>query len=570
MNLAQHLLNHLWQSTLFAAAAGLLTLALRSNQAELRHRVWLAASVKFLVPFALVAGLSSHLVSRVARPIGPTALYFAIEEIGQPFRQLEARVISRTAAPATPARLPILLVCVWFCGCAAVLVFWGMRWQRVNMAVRTALPIRDGRALEAMRRLARIARIERQISLMSSTSTLEPGIFGIFRPVLLLPAGISDRLSDAQLDAILAHELCHVRRRDNLAAAIHMVVEAAFWFHPLVWWLGARLVEERERACDEEVLRRGSDPEAYAESILKVCQFYLESPLECVAGVTGSDLKKRIEEIMTHRIPMKLDFGRKLLLIAAALAAVAGPIAIGLASAPRSDAQQQQPVAGRLAFDVASVKPSQIARAGGEGSRRERIDRSPGSLTMRNVSISFCIQWAYSVKFYQISGPRWLVDERYDIVAKASGSHDDGQLRLMLQTLLADRFKLKLHREKKELPVYALVVGKDGPKLRPSTADGDSDMQVAAGSFVFQRTSMQDLADRLSDLVGVDRPVIDETGIKGVFDVTLKSAARAALEGDGPSIFTSLREQLGLRLEPRKGRLEILVVDFADKVPTEN
>ena len=75
-----------------------------------------------------------------------------------------------------------------------------------------------------------------------------------------------------------------------------MVVQAIFWFHPLVWWIGARLVDERERACDEDVIRLGSEPEVYAESILKTCEFYVESPLACVAGVTGSDLKKRIEQ----------------------------------------------------------------------------------------------------------------------------------------------------------------------------------------------------------------------------------------------------------------------------------
>jgi beta-lactamase regulating signal transducer with metallopeptidase domain len=126
---------------------------------------------------------------------------------------------------------------------------------------------------------------------MISPAFAEPGVFGVRRPVLLLPAGITDRLTPPQLKAIVAHELCHVRRRDNLATAIHMGVEALFWFHPLVWWLGARLMEERERACDEEVLLMGSEPETYAEGILKICELYLESPLRCVSGVTGANLR---------------------------------------------------------------------------------------------------------------------------------------------------------------------------------------------------------------------------------------------------------------------------------------
>ena len=97
------------------------------------------------------------------------------------------------------------------------------------------------------------------VPVKSSNTMIAPGVFGIFRPVLVMPEGIADRLPPAQLDAIIAHELCHVRHRDNLAAAIHMFVEAIFWFHPLVWWLGARIVEERERACVEEVLQLGDE-----------------------------------------------------------------------------------------------------------------------------------------------------------------------------------------------------------------------------------------------------------------------------------------------------------------------
>src|SRR5581483_6219205 len=113
-------------------------------------------------------------------------------------------------------------------------------------------------------------------------------------PVLLLPANLFDRLTPGQLHAVIEHELCHVRHRDNLVAALHMFVETVFWFHPMVWWIGKRMVAERERACDEEVLRLGSAPRAYAEGILNVCKSYLPSPLDCASGITGSDLKKRI------------------------------------------------------------------------------------------------------------------------------------------------------------------------------------------------------------------------------------------------------------------------------------
>ena len=145
----------------------------------------------------------------------------------------------------------------------------------------------------------------------SAPGLLEPGVVGFLRPILLLPEGIAECLTPRQLEAVLAHELCHVRRRDNLTSAIHMIVEAVFWFHPLVWWIGARLVEERERACDEAVLSLGSEPQVYAEGILNVCKIYLESPLRCVSGVTGSDLKKRIQAILTGRVAGELNSRRE-------------------------------------------------------------------------------------------------------------------------------------------------------------------------------------------------------------------------------------------------------------------
>jgi hypothetical protein len=193
---------------------------------------------------------------------------------------------------------------------------------------------------------------------MYGPARFEPGVFGIFRPVLLLPEDIARRLSPAQLQAVLAHELCHARRRDNLAMAIHMSVEALFWFHPLVWFIKARLIEEQERACDEEVLRLGSDPKVYAESILKICEYYVTSPLICVAGIAGSNLKKRIEDIMKNRVALRLSLGRSLLLAATAISALAGPIIIGIGDVKAVGAQSQPAVrAGTSPIGIGEERP---------------------------------------------------------------------------------------------------------------------------------------------------------------------------------------------------------------------
>src|SRR5204863_9110273 len=191
-------------------------------------------------------------------------------------------------------------------------------------------PLQEGREVQTLRRLERTGGMRKATEMLLSRTCLEPGVFGITRPVLLWPEGISERLEDAHLEAILAHELWHVRRRDNLVGAIHIVVEAIFWFHPLVWWLGARLIEERERACDEEVLEMGSERQVYAESILKTCEFCVEAPLACVSGVTGADLKRRIVRIMSERVAERLGFGKKLLLLTICSTAVAAPVVLGL------------------------------------------------------------------------------------------------------------------------------------------------------------------------------------------------------------------------------------------------
>lgn len=289
--------------------------------------------------------------------------------------------------------------------------------------MRAAAPLREGREVDTLRRLERSGNMRQRIRMLISRASLEPGIFGILRPVLVWPEGISEHLEDAHLEAILAHEVGHLGRRDNLAAAVHMVVEAIFWFHPLVWWLGARLLEERERACDERVLELGSERQIYAESILRVCEFCLGSPLACVSGVTGADLKKRMEYIMSERVVRKLNFGKKLLLSAAALVAIGVPIIFGLMTATQGRAQSQdEGTANVPAFVTASLKPD-------KSSGRVALMFTPDGMTAKNVPLQMLLREAYKVEDDRISGaPSWVTSEKYDLQAKVERDYTD-QLR---------------------------------------------------------------------------------------------------------------------------------------------
>jgi bla regulator protein BlaR1 len=605
--------DHLWQSTLFAVVTGLLTLLLKKNHARARYWLWLAASIKFLIPFSLLVGIGTRLAWS-GSPVRTNAdLYFALEEVGRPFTEtatpVSSGVLPATVYPSLVYLLPVLLVTMWLFGFVAVLAAWYVRWQKMSAAIREAVPLQQGREVEALRRIERMAGIPRRIKILLSSVSLEPGVFGIVRPVLVWPEGISKHLEDAHVEAIVAHEVWHVRRRDNLAATIHLVVEAIFWFHPLVWWLGARLVAERERACDEDVLELGSDRQIYAESILKTCEFCVGSPLACVSGITGADLKKRIVHIMTQRVGSKLDFRKKLLLGVAGLVAVALPLVFGLLSATPGQAESQasNTAASAPAYEVASIKPDK------SGDPRFKVMASPDGLSA-NTTLQMLIRLAYGVEDNQISGaPNWVNSDKYEIEAKMDSATADSVRKLsedqrdparghMLQELLVDRFKLTLHRETKELPVYLLVVAKNGPKLqeaKPGEPDGDGikgpDGRSAVGGHFVRMgrgqlnghsLGMADIVRLFSQQLG--RTVVDKTGLTGNYDFTLQWAPdesqgprfkqpaggqgagdSAPPESSGLSIFTAIQEQLGLKLESQKGLVEILVIDHVEK-PSDN
>jgi BlaR1 peptidase M56 len=145
---------------------------------------------------------------------------------------------------------------------------------------------------------------------------------------------LKECLSGPQLRAVLAHELCHIRRHDNVTAAVHMIVEAVFWFHPLAWWIGAQLLKERERACDEYVLQIIGEPRTYAEAILVVCKRYVESPLACAPGVTASNIRDRIEDIMNNRIGVRLSNPRRAAIAVGIALAVGVPFVVGILTTP--------------------------------------------------------------------------------------------------------------------------------------------------------------------------------------------------------------------------------------------
>jgi len=300
------------------------------------------------------------------------------------------------------------------------------------------------------------------------------------------------------------------------------------------------------------------------------------------------------------------------------------------------------------AFEVASVKAAapqapgrmMMGRRGGPGTP------DPLQVTYTNVNMRFLLQEAYNVKSYQISGPGWLDTERFDISAKIAPGASKEQFQGMIQNLLKERFKLALHHETKDMPVFALVVAKNGPKLKESVNEpapatdappaggpssvlpappppggagpalggrmpvgkdgfpqmprGGRGMMIMMNGSRFRLAGNQQTMGDLSNILAMqlDRPVLDQTGLAGKYDITLDFApdpgsgpmAKMGMmmphppgadggggpagpppdQEAGPSIYTALQEQLGLKLEQKKGPVDLVVVDKGEKVPTEN
>jgi len=229
------------------------------------------------------------------------------------------------------------------------------------------------------------------------------------------------------------------------------------------------------------------------------------------------------------------------------------------------------------AFEVASVKTDNLGTGEGAGRGRERITSDPGSLSMTNVSLKSAIGWAYHVRNYQVNGPGWIDSERYDIMAKAGSAVPEQQLRLMLQQLLADRFKVALHHETKEMAAFVVTIGKGGPKFKESQEEGESEIRPTGRMAIsVKRTTMEQLADLIGSSP-LPYAVVDETGLKGRYDFSLDLSSFTTGLTEHPSLddaiqilVQAVQEQLGLKIDQRKTQVEILTIDHAEKVPTQN
>lgn len=408
---------HLWQSTLFVIAAWVLARLCRRNSATIRYWIWLGASLKFLVPFALLQWLGDYVGRSLPEP--PPVDPLVIEVGNAIFVPSVPNITDGTGSYVQ------IVAAIWALGMALLVLQWFLQWRAVHSMLASA---------------PRLA-MEMAVPVHVTSGDVAPGVFGVFRPVVILPRSVVSELSPAQMQALLAHEMCHVRRHDNLTAALHKCVEAIFWFHPLVWWVGANLLREREAACDEMVIEEGYEQVVYAESILNVCRLGVAAQFSGMAASTGGSLKERLISIMSEQRASPMDHLRFTLLFVVALVTCYGPIAAGVVTGAIREATS----AGPITFDAITLRPSEA------GWRSAQFDPEAGQLSLKNVSLRHLISLAYPSS--RVNSEPELIDRvHYDIEARwheTGIASERNVYRELLNRILSTNSNLQLYVSKR-------------------------------------------------------------------------------------------------------------------------
>jgi uncharacterized protein (TIGR03435 family) len=488
---------------------------------------------------------------------------------------------------------------VWLSWVAAVwmtgaVIFW-LRlmggWMIAERLRHRHVRPAPGQWQHAFDRLRAQLRVSRPVRLLVSGLVHAPAVVGLLRPVVLVPVGALAGLPAEHMEALLLHELAHIRRYDYLVNALQNMVEVLLFYHPAVWWVSGHMRSERELCCDDVAVAVTGDAQSYARALAEVGAAQ-HAHYHAALASTGGSLANRVARLLGEPRPASRTHSSAAVGVAAALVAITAMAVVGQTT--------------RTRFEVASIKP-----AGGRGGGMMRP--MPGRLTA-SAPLRVLMEAAYNVQSFQIvGGPDWAASDGYAVDAKASGNPEHAQMMLMLQSLLEDRFQLQIHRESREMPVYALVPARSGLKLPPPRdgscveetgvigplADpgarmqppgqgptaaprcGGLDVPLESGGarLLGGKVPMAEFVRVLSQVLG--RTVTDQTGFSGVFDVTLDFLPDETTAGlpppppgtipfatASPSIFSAV-QQLGLRLESIKGPVEVLVIDHVER-PSAN
>jgi len=512
-----------------------------------------------------------------------------------------------------------LLLGGWIAGTALFLIQLAIGLGQVRSLRRSGSPWRHGQSVAQT--LALDAGIHRRIEVLLHEAVPGPMTCGVMHPAIVLPQDAEGWESE-DLNRAMIHELEHVRRGDSVSRCFARAACAVYWFHPLVWIAWRKLVLEAERSCDDAVLRR-SEATAYADQLVGLARrLSISRRPPIVAMANRADLAARVGAVLDSR--QKRGQAGALSLGIACATAVALVIAMSPLVVVASPQAEPRPT-----FEVASVKPIDRATMHRDHEGRQLdggrfVDRTDlvQFIVMAYISVTgrgCIVKAALGEDCPMIAGqlPAWAKTDRFEIQAKVPANSlpgytarqlrdgDTPELSLMLQALLEDRFHLKVHQEMREIPVYALTVGKNAAKLKQTPPKGEL-MKTAGGSLVerhglqgmqsvptqdgttrmrlnFQASSMQDAVDALERYF--DRPVLERTGLKGDYDFAIEyevdqnrpgpatAGNTSGLGGNFFNPFTGLTssalsvalQDVGLKLESTKAPVEVLVIDHVEK-----
>ena len=605
-----------WRPCVLAGAAWLALRMLRVRHPASRHAVWTAVLAgSLLLPFA--SAIAPHWKlpwlpeKRASVPALPAQIPLALPTSG--VSNFSAPTLAAASArPDASWRIASgesLLLFVYFAGVIAIAAYRAIGWALLRRALSRARAVRGRRVLE-------------------SGVVLTPVAVGVLHPAVILPLGWRAWSAETKR-TVLAHEFAHLRRGDTLLGAMARFAQCVWWFHPLAWLLPRKMNELAELACDAAVVEKAGNPAAYSRVLLGFAEAVNRAgrrvALPGLAMAASSPMERRIDEVFAIADGARRSIPR----LPVWLAAVGVPAVCLAATAGLSGVDQQTPEPS-VAFEVASVKPAVdpgrvpvfcvVPCTPGEAFS---IDHS--RVTARFISLERLILMAYGIKRYQFSGPEWARSQRFDIEAKMPDGATKSQVPEMLQALLVERFKLACHRGSKDLPVYALIVGKSGEKLqlaapdadapRPDspgsrplyTGDGEARMsadgraEITSGPYGPVRISGPgDNSSRIEfDAIGMpaladvmtpheDRPVIDMTGLTGKYRIVVPfdlsppgpggarggrspedAAPAARVDPFVDGIRTAL-DKSGLKLEKRTAPVQTIVIDHLEKSSTGN
>jgi uncharacterized protein (TIGR03435 family) len=590
------LMHFVWQGAAIALVTAVLLRLCRQHTASRRYLIACGAMVAMLGSVVVTATLIEPPATGVsATPTSSVSTTFA----GRTDTLLPIQ-ITDTATPAELSyaqRIEALLpwiVSAWLCGVLLLFARITAAWWRVRRLQSVASSTEASSWQAAANRIASRFGLVRMIRIVELPSVDVPLVVGCLRPVVVLPIAALSSLNAAQVEAIIAHELAHVRRHDLLVNLMQTLVETLLFYHPAVWWLSARIRDEREHCCDDAAVAVCGDPVGYAAALAEL-EAWRGGALNLAAAATGGSLLNRVRRILRVEVSddSRVSSWTIGLIVAGAIAGFAANVV----------AQTMAPLEPKPKFEVASVRENT------SGSNQVSIGVEPGGrFGAFNIPLITLLRSAYRLQDSQLVGaPDWTETSRYDISARAEGDLPPSSpigppstRMLMLQSLLEDRFKLKVHREVREQPIYALVKARSNAKFGPQLTRSDVDCQVKAttpekpsewprcgtsmgfGEIKGRARPMTLLASMLAQVV--HRPVVDRTGLAGGYDFDLRWTpdqlpARAPgtpvdqpfrmngveIDPTGPSIFTAVQEQLGLKLESTRGPVEVLVVDHIER-----